>query len=422
MTHKHTHQYTVLGKQLMLRIMFATFVAVVLFLFISNVGQFLSWQSYVVEEAYKKQLFDTAVHDLQTYIDDNHMKSTDYPLILRWLQKMHGVGFVYGSAVEAEDMYTITFADKSIAVYPFMVVDRYNALVNFIATIFAFAGFVIILAPYIRKLTGDIAKLSTDMNILATGNLSHEISLSRHDELGTLAENINDMRLSVNQQIEKEVKSTHANQELITSLSHDLRTPLTKALGYLEIVQQSDDHNHKEKDYLGRIHKAILQVKERSDQLLKYSLSPSTNGVSHTDLDGLNFLSRIFAEMKQDLMMNGFRVEVSSCRTPFQLRLHPVDVERIFDNISSNIIKYADPTQPVLVRMTLDDERVIIEIENANKEETPIGDGTGIGLITTKKLALRNNGFFHYERRDQRFIAVVKFQANTIKVPAPKET
>ena len=406
----------------MLRILLATLVAVVLFLFISNVGKFLSWQSYVVEEAYKKQLFDTAVQDLQTYIDDNHMKSTDYPLILRWLQKMHGVGFVYGSAVEAEDMYTITFADKSITVYPYMVIDRYNALVNFIATIVAFAGFVIILAPYIRKLTGDIAKLSTDMNILATGNLSHEISLSRHDELGTLAENINDMRLSVNKQIEKEVKSTHANQELITSLSHDLRTPLTKALGYLEIVQQSDDHNHKEKDYLGRIHKAILQVKERSDQLLKYSLAPNASGISHTDLDGLNFLSRIFAEMKQDLMMNGFRVELSSCHTPFQLRLHPVDVERIFDNISSNIIKYADPTQPVLVRMTLDDERVIIEIENTNKEETPIGDGTGIGLITTKKLALRNNGFFHYERHDQRFVAVVKFQATIINVPTPKET
>ncbi|WP_346937045.1 histidine kinase dimerization/phospho-acceptor domain-containing protein [Clostridium sp.] len=101
--------------------------------------------------------------------------------------------------------------------------------------------------------------LKSEIKILEGGNLTHEITINGDDELSSLAQGINEMRKSFIGRLESEDKARLANSELITAMSHDLRTPLTVLVGYLDIIKynkyKTDEnlrqyiHNSREKAY-----------------------------------------------------------------------------------------------------------------------------------------------------------------------------
>lgn len=400
-----------LGKQLLFRIIIALLGAALVFLFVFYAGQFLNKESSVVEDIYESPLLDEVVMQLQEYIIANQLASYDYPMLRLWLRRNHGIGLIYSDAISMHTNYTLTFSDKKIEIYPYVVMDQYTKFIGMVAAILSCLTSLLVLIPYVKKLVNDITQLSSDMNILASGNLEHKVSLSRHDELAILAQSINEMRISVSEQLKKESAAIKSNQELVTSLSHDLRTPLTKAIGYLEIIQhESDELPEKQQEYISRISKAIIQVKDRSDQLLKYSMDSMQPKDQHVQLDGSKMLRQLFSDFTQYLESQGFIVDLQQDTPPFDMSIHPIDIERIFDNLASNIVKYADSQDPVTVRSVLNSGRIIIEIKNTIKLVLQENDGDGIGLITSKKLALRNNGFLHYYVHDQSFIAVLKLQ------------
>ncbi|MEA5015687.1 MAG: HAMP domain-containing sensor histidine kinase [Candidatus Limiplasma sp.] len=388
-----------LGMRLFGVMVVAMLAAIGVFTGISAIGNSLDWDSPLVQRYFSKQFVERAIEQLQEFVTLNKVSSTDYFKLQLWMSEGRGVGLVYGSEDVADSPYTIVFADKTVGVYPYVYFERFAKYMQIIGFLLAFSCFLAILLLALRKLTEDIARLSADMNVLTGGDLTHEIRSKRKDELGELARDIEAMRISVTEQMNKESEAVNANRELITALSHDLRTPLTKQIGYLEVIMAGDCMDEATlKSYIERIHHAAYQVKERSDQLFKHFLvsdDPKKAGEEKERIDGALMLGQVLSEQEAFLVSKGFRTDYIIAFEPFFLTMNPLDIERIIDNITSNIIKYADPAFPVRARVETEvASQVTIRIENYMRIDNKRNRGTKIGMQSSRALAQKYGGEF----------------------------
>lgn len=106
----------------------------------------------------------------------------------------------------------------------------------------------------------EVLALEQEILLMSTGDLTHPVPQYSKDEIGILANELNHLRISLNENIVREQESRKANQDLITALSHDLRTPLTILTGYLEVLKLGRTPE-KQEDYLDRCLKKLPILK-----------------------------------------------------------------------------------------------------------------------------------------------------------------
>lgn len=194
---------------------------------------------------------------LQRYVKKNNLKSTDTKAINRWVDQHSMLSMwvtkkgevVYNSDTDQYDedysgsadtsrrnrpLY-ITFADGKTEVF-FEGIFSYSVyfmLIILSVTLTAVLFLTIVLLGVRRKMRR-IRDLEQEVKVLRSGNLDHEILARGDDEIEELAREINNMRKALRTQMQQELKARQSSQELITELSHDLRTPLTSILLYSE--------------------------------------------------------------------------------------------------------------------------------------------------------------------------------------------
>ncbi|EET87343.1 histidine kinase [Clostridium carboxidivorans P7] len=247
----------------------------------------------------------------------------------------------------------------------------------------------------IKRKTVYIGTLENEIKILEGGNLNHEITIKGNDELSSLAQGINEMRKSFIERLESEDKAHLANSELITAMSHDLRTPLTALVGYLDIIEYKKyktDENLKQ--YIHSSREKAYQIKYLSDKLFEYFIVFNTNDddLELETFDGNELLEQLLGEQSFILEDNEFDFEIDSCNTPFFIEVSLISIRRVFDNIFSNIIKYADKSKSIKVKYYIQKKLLFIYIENEINNNLKTVNSTGIGLRTCKKIIEGHNG------------------------------
>lgn len=319
----------------------------------------------------------------QEYVDLNNIHSTDYLQVKIWMTKNTGVSFLYDAAAGDEGEYSIRFADKTVGVIPYLTNTKYSGVILLASFIVAALCFLLVLLPFVRRVISDIKRLSHDMEALTGGDLQHPVSLRRRDELGELAKDIDDMRRSVIYRMAREAEAVKANQDLITALSHDLRTPLTKQMGYLELAIQGKCGDEAAlKDCLEKAYRASGQLQSLSNELFSYFLAfggGEQRQLMLEEVDGQLLVAQLLEEQSAYLRGQGFTVENQPVEKPFSLRLNLPWLARIVDNMTSNIIKYADAAEPVRLYCVLNRERVFVHFENAVRMDVERREGTNIG-------------------------------------------
>ena len=179
---------------------------------------------------------------------------------------------------------------------------------------------------------------------MGNGDLEHPVTVRGLNELGLLAKELDQMRSALYYHRLREQAMIKQSNDMITGLSHDLRTPLTKLMLYSEIIQNDRCTDKKQLDkYLARIHEKGLQMKEISDHLLKYSLSQGMPEalIMQSTLFQSAFFDRL-SELIDYLTEHGFAVECDIHWIETQIRYNDLYLNRILDNIASNINKYAE--------------------------------------------------------------------------------
>ena len=228
---------------------------------------------------------------------------------------------------------------------------------------------------YIRKITAGIERLRA-------GQKDPELPLEGNNELTELAGAINEMSQAQQQLRQKEQTLAREKEQLIRSLSHDIRTPLTSILAYSEYLASLDQVSPEElKAYLQLIQKKAGQIRELSAILLD-------GGKRNPEWfeDGRLLLEQIGSEFEGELEEQfDVRVDFSDCGA-FSGSFDVQELRRIFDNLCSNIQKYADPGCPVFLSVVLEGSGLTIRQHNTVRQPKSRSEGYQIGINSIRRI------------------------------------
>lgn len=381
------------------------------------------------------------VNALQDYITENGLSTRDAKELTDWSRSKHyillelyrGRVMIYssfaplsgvreeiendpGDRVEFYDWspsYTLTFADgeAEALLYYNGLNDYYSTgcdILNMLCLLWWFPGFFLINS---RKIIRYILQLSEEIQAMEGGDLEHPITVRGHDEITTLASCLDSMRITLRQQQEEEAQASAKVKSLITEMSHDLRTPLTTLLLYTEILRgHKYDTPEQEADYLNKIDAKARQIKQLSDNLFEYALvTRDTVAV----LDPPAHFSEIFegplTELVETLQQRGFACALELGEEDVLLSVNGQYVRRILDNITSNLLKYADPQSVVMVHFVQENGMAGLCFENRVLPIPPAAESTKVGLTSIGTMMEKMHGVCRIEQPEGLFRMTLLF-------------
>lgn len=400
---------------------------------------------YFDQPEVQQQASQRQVDELQTYIDENKLSSTDIKKLTDWtrshrynlLELYRDQKLIYSSyaprhyyknndpeAPELTDshqhgpfydwspVYTLNFSDGEItALLYYNGFDAcYSTGCDFLLII-CLASFPLFFLWGSRGIVKYIVQLSEEIQAMEGGDLDHPITIRGDDELTTLARCLDSMRVTLRQQQEEEAKASAKVKNLITEMSHDLRTPLTTLLLYTEIVRSRKYENDVQRDdYLNKIDTKARQLKQLSDNLFEYALVTRDTVVT---LDPPAYFSRIFeeplAEMVDALQQRGFACALDLGSEDLMLTVKMQYIRRVFDNITSNAIKYADPGREISVTFRKEEKWVGLRFANHVLPGQHREESTQVGLTSIETMMEKMNAVCRVEQGTEQFAITLLF-------------
>jgi signal transduction histidine kinase len=413
-----------LGLNLLGVILFALALSILLYIGLLKLGDY-AVNTAIFNDYVQENDINGILTQFQQFVTDKQIRSDDNIDIQVWLFRNTDTGFYLDFSSKATGEYRIQFADKTVAVTPYISTTKYTLFIQLCAVWIASFCFMLAMLPYIKWIISDIKNLSRDMGKLTSGDLEHRVCLERKDELGDLAQDMDAMRRSVIFRMQRESDARKANQDLITALSHDLRTPLTKQIGYLELALKGQYRDPQAMDEcLHKVLRSAEQIKALSDELFSYFIAFDENeSGAHKleNVDGATLFGQILMEQSELLESKGFRCDMQlSTDSAFMLNINVAKVMRIVDNLLSNILKYADSSEPVRMFYFLSAGFANLHFENLIKQNPDYSEGTNIGIISAEKLAEEMDGCLSTWVSGNHYIAVFQLPIAVKKdEPAP---
>lgn len=295
-------------------------------------------------------------------------------------------------------LYPLRFAD---GVYLIAISDSSNVrednINRLLAVLLGSVAFISIMFWYIRRLTNRIIRLSREAEVIGSGDLEASITVKGEDELATLAVEMDAMRNAVIERMSGEKKAWEANTELITAISHDIRTPMTALIGYLGLLNEGDfSDRDKSKAFSASAYGKAMELKDLTDELFRYFLvfGHGKPELKMEDFDARLLLDQLLGEAEFDLVDAGFHVKRHDFEGECQLHTDPLYLKRVVDNLVSNAKKYADPEQPIRIDLVRKNDKLTVRMSNTIAKNSRRAESTKIGLRTCEKILGFLNGSF----------------------------
>lgn len=248
--------------------------------------------------------------------------------------------------------------------------------------IFFFPTFI-----FIKRKVKYINILKQEVLNMSQGDLSHAMTIMSHDELAILAQEMDTLRITLASNYQNEARIKESHQEMITCLSHDLRTPLAALRGYLDILCLHCYKDEKQMDhYLNSCIEKTEQIKDLSDKTFEYSLVYNDDLIPSLETISSESFIQYIEEHLEYLELEGFKIEKEITISSVQLHLDLSMMKRMMDNICSNIQKYARKEQPIYLQISIEKGNLKIVFENEKKEINHEVESNKIGLKSVKKI------------------------------------
>ncbi len=400
----------------------------------------------VFGNAFSKKTVDEQFSELQKYVYEEDVTSGNLQKLNVWCsrsKKMHLTIYeedelifqsVYIGSADKELMgqefdlsledpkyeYVLTLDDgKSVRTFLYSYVGGiYFFWMTVLPAIIAFVTFSFCFVVLINKKVSYVGQLKNELDILSGGQLDYPVTVNGNDELGELALGIDQMRRSIikHQEIENQMRSS--NSELITAMSHDLRTPLTSLLAYLEILQREKYTDEEQMRTL--IHKSVTQtmrIKNMADKLFEYFLAYATEWESADmeTVDADQFFKQILGDYAYSLENEGLTAVTAFPHIEVKVKVNPELFQRAFDNLYSNLLKYADKSEAVSISYENSDGFISVSISNKILADIKNVDSTSIGLITCRRIIEYHGGRFNAGENGDTFNV-------TVSIPVAEKT
>lgn len=352
--------------------------------------------------------------------------------LFRWIKKCFGfIGQFLRYIGER-----ITFITKAILFYAVLTIVEIIVLAIICNVVYD--AQVIIILYIIIKLAGIVIFVASAVELyelyrggilLAEGETDHRINtkymfwlFKKHGE------NLNKIQDGIETAVEDKMKSERMKTELITNVSHDIKTPLTSIINYTDLLDKQDIQDETAKGYINVLKRQSLRLKKLIEDLVEASKASTGNLEVNKELMDANLLlNQAVAEYDDRLAKSGLELVVTNSETPAYIVADGRHLWRVFDNMLGNICKYAMPHTRVYVDVIKTEKNVKITFKNISRDKLNISadelmerfvrgdqsrntEGSGLGLSIAKSLCEIMDGRFKVDIDGDLYKASVIFR------------
>lgn len=263
---------------------------------------------------------------------------------------------------------------------------------------------------------------------LAAGNLDYKVPLEKlRWDFKAHGENLNSMRTAIQAAVEDQMKSERMKTELITNVSHDIKTPLTSIVSYVDLLKKQEMPTPEAREYLEVLDRQSAKLKKLTEDLVeaaKASTGSMTVNFQRTDVNVL--LTQSAGEYQEKLQSKTLQLLLTPAKDAPAISADGRLLWRVFENLLSNIYKYALPGTRVYLTCESDENTVTITFRNISA--TPLNitadelmerfvrgddsrhtEGSGLGLSIARSLTQLQKGTFDLSIDGDLFKAVLTF-------------
>ncbi len=289
-----------------------------------------------------------------------------------------------------------------------ILVIVHPVFIIFYLLLLAFIGIPIVMI--LVKKIGYFNQIVEITNELAAGNLGGNLQVTGRSVLAELAGNINVLKQGVKHSQKEQAKSERLKTELITNVSHDLRTPLTSIITYTELLKTQDVSSDERAAYLEIIDRKSKRLKVLIDDLFEVSKMASGNiDLKKEKVDLVQLLQQALGEYDDTIKESTLQFRVTNTEKPVYALVDGQKLWRVFDNLIGNILKYSIENSRVYITISKENGQAMIIFKNVSKyelnensdelyERFKRGDrsrhteGSGLGLAIAKSIVDLHEG------------------------------
>lgn len=292
----------------------------------------------------------------------------------------------------------------------------------FVCILLLFNG---IAATLCARALGSLTKVMISVKETSKGNLAYELDLKKiTPSFKNFAEDVANIQNGLKGAVENAVKGERMKAELITNVSHDLKTPLTSIITYADLLRKEQLNNEKAVEFVEVLHDKSYRLKQLIEDLIEASKASSGNlTVTKEKVDLKMLLMQAIGELEEKIEKAGLTIKIN-CEEETSIYADGRHMWRILENLISNIVKYSMPQSRVYANIfKIDDMGVLImkNISAAPIDITPeqlmdrfvrgdvsrTTEGSGLGLSIAKSLSEIQNGKFEINIDGDLFKAIV---------------
>ena len=312
------------------------------------------------------------------------------------------------------NIYFITSSDRNsqISLYS----KSYGEKLPFEVFIYVILGIIIFtvsLVLQMNSMINYIGMIKEGVDRIAQGDFQTEILVKGNDEFAIIAENLNKMMGEISELMDNEREVERSKNQLITNVAHDLRTPLTSIIGYMELLVNGNNIPEETRDkYLKVAYNKSLRLQKLIEDLFGFTkLNYGKIAMNIAKVDIVKLMAQLLEEFYPNFMENSLEYSLESTENQVMIEADGDLLARLFDNLINNAIKYGKDGKKVSVVIRKVDDIVHVAVINYGKvipkedidkvfnkfyrveqSRSVNTGGTGLGLAIAKNIAMMHGG------------------------------
>ena len=282
---------------------------------------------------------------------------------------------------------------------------------------------------YLKDRMCELEQLYMVTDEISLGNFNQHMELNL-GIFNPILEKLNSISEGFKIAVDEEIKSQNLKTELISNVSHDLKTPLTSIISYIDLLKKENDMSETQKEYIEILEQKSQRLTLLIEDLFEASKAASGNiSFNKSSLDLVSLLRQTIAENENEISASGllFKIQLPDSEQKIICNLDGKRTYRIFDNLISNILKYSLPSSRVYIDVSLNMNKVLIVFKNISAYEMNFNpndiaerfvrgdksrntDGSGLGLSIAKSFTELQGGEFNIYIDGDLFKVAISFE------------
>ena len=299
------------------------------------------------------------------------------------------------------------------------VTENYLLAMNmiYIVVLLGIAVFLLVFTLFVNKKVKYIKFLSSEVKVIKDEDFGKTIEVRGQDELAELCSSINNMSLELREKIDNEKKIEQNKNELITNVSHDLRTPLTSILGYVDLLKQNGfEDKEKFVEYISIIDERSKSLNTLINELFEYTkLNSHDIKLNYSTVEIGSLVEQLSGEYSLIFKKEGLELISEIPEEDIFVDIDIQMIVRALENLLINAKKYSVRNSQVLVKLLQESNDIVISVENKVEnisqddldnlferfykvdKARKTGDSTGLGLSIVKRVGELHKGLVKAE-------------------------